>query len=127
MSEYDCVEELCKKFGDNVRKIRTERKISQAEIAKAVGVSQGSWFQYEAGNRFIRLDALIRTSIFLHVPIHELLYGEPQPVLSPKKQALIRKYESLDERGKQTMEELLECEVRFSDFYRRAPKGKNSI
>lgn len=110
----DHAEKICQAFSKNIRKHRLEKGLSQAELAKAAGVSQGTWFQYENGNRIIRLDALIRISDYLQIPILELLQGKTQPVLSPENQAFLRKYAKLDKRGRKTVEELMDWELRFS-------------
>lgn len=105
----------CQNFSKNVRRLRLEKGISQADIAKAAGISQGTWFQYENGNRIIRLDALLRISDYLQVPLMELIDGEKQQiVLSQEKQDFLRKYDQLDKRGKQTIMELMDWELRFS-------------
>lgn len=114
MNELDHAATVCQNFSKNVRKYRLEKGISQADMAKAAGVSQGTWFQYENGNRIIRLDALIRISDYLQIPILELLQGKTQPVLSPENQAFLRKYAKLDKRGRKTVEELMDWELRFS-------------
>ena len=114
MNASERAAELCQTFSKNIRRIRQEKGLSQAEIATAAGISQGSWFQYETGKRIIRLDALIRISIFLQIPILELIYGEPQAELTPETQAILKKYARLDERGKAAMEELLNWELRYS-------------
>lgn len=38
-------------FSDRLRQIRKERKLSQAELARASGLSQGAISSYETGNR----------------------------------------------------------------------------
>lgn len=38
-------------FSDRLRRIRKERKLSQAELARASGLSQGAISSYETGNR----------------------------------------------------------------------------
>jgi len=114
MNELDHAATVCQNFSKNVRKYRLEKGISQADMAKAAGVSQGTWFQYENGNRIIRLDALLRISDYLQVPLLELLEGKPQVTLSPEKQAFLRKYAKLDKRGRKTVEELMDWELRFS-------------
>ena len=42
------------KFGEKVRRLRTQRKMTQEELAKAVGVSHRTVFAYENGETYPR-------------------------------------------------------------------------
>ena len=40
-----------KDFGDNLRKVRKRRKLTQVEAAKLAGIGQSLWSEYETGVR----------------------------------------------------------------------------
>ncbi|MCD8189195.1 MAG: helix-turn-helix domain-containing protein [Clostridiales bacterium] len=42
------------KFGEKIRKLRREKDLSQAEVAKAIGVSLRTYVGYEKGDRYPR-------------------------------------------------------------------------
>lgn len=52
--QSDCVwssNHKVENFSDRLRRIRTERQLSQAELARASGLSQGAISSYETGSR----------------------------------------------------------------------------
>lgn len=56
-----------------IKELRRDRKITQKELAKAVGVSTSTVGMYEQGRRTPPLDVLIRLSDFFSLPIDELI------------------------------------------------------
>lgn len=46
-------------FGENLRKLRNERQLTQAQLAKRVGVSDSMVALYETGDRLPSLSSLI--------------------------------------------------------------------
>ena len=40
------------KFGEKIRELRTSRRLTQAEVAKAMGISMRSYVAYEIGGRY---------------------------------------------------------------------------
>lgn len=55
-------------FSENLKRIRTERGISQQELAKKVGVSQTAIYQWEKGTRTPKVDAIAKLASVLDVP-----------------------------------------------------------
>ncbi|MBR4420259.1 MAG: helix-turn-helix transcriptional regulator, partial [Clostridia bacterium] len=49
-------------FGERLKELRTERKISQMELAKATGISQSAIAKWELGKTEPTASALIRLS-----------------------------------------------------------------
>ena len=98
-------EEFLKNLGDKIAKYRKEQHLTQAELAKKVGVQQSSIASYEIGRRQIPITQLFKISEVLYVDVEELLglkqKGKPGPVpkirkrleqiqeLSSKKQKMI--------------------------------------
>lgn len=60
-------------FKDLLRSLRTERGISQTQLAEAVGVSPGNLGDWERGKSKPGYDALARLSRALNVPLEELV------------------------------------------------------
>ena len=65
--------ELSRLFGYNVKRARTERFMSQASLAKAMGVSRSYINRLELGQKNPTFDVLARLSTSLHIKVHELL------------------------------------------------------
>ena len=62
------------KFGEKVKDLRTHRKLSQAELAKAVGLSPRVIFAYEHGESYPqKRDVYKRLADFFEVDVNYLL------------------------------------------------------
>ena len=59
-------------IGENIKRIRLEKKLKQTDLAKKMGVSQAMIAQYEKGSRHPKIDTLDRIANALGVPLHEL-------------------------------------------------------
>lgn len=64
------------KFASNLEKIRTERKMTQEELAKRVGVSQPAIAQYENGSTVPRMNIAIKIAEVLQISIESLITGK---------------------------------------------------
>jgi transcriptional regulator with XRE-family HTH domain len=62
--------------GDRIRELRKSLKISQAELAKKIGVSSGNVGDWERGRAKPGVDALINLSKFFNKSIDWLITGE---------------------------------------------------
>lgn len=70
-------------LGKRINALRTERELSQRDVAESVGVSQQALFGYEIGDRRVPtclLPALART---FHVSLESLLGIAPLPPVRP--------------------------------------------
>lgn len=72
-------------FKDLLRSLRKERKLSQAQLAEAAGVSPGNVADWERGRNKPGYDALARLSRALDVPLDQLIFIEEEGVSSPMK------------------------------------------
>jgi transcriptional regulator with XRE-family HTH domain len=73
-------------FKDNLRSLRESKGWTQAEAAKAAGVSFRSYQNWEIGGREPRLDALKNLASAFGVTVDELLKDESEPARKkPKK------------------------------------------
>jgi len=61
------------KFGENLRKIRQIKRISQIDLAKSVGVDPTVISKLELGKRLPSLPILVRIADALNVTVDELL------------------------------------------------------
>ena len=61
-----------KKLGDNLKRIRTDKGLSQADIAKSLGVSRGFVSNIENGKRNPTLSTISRLAEALNVSTEEL-------------------------------------------------------
>jgi transcriptional regulator with XRE-family HTH domain len=64
------------RLGEGLRHIRTERHLSQGDLARLAGVSPSAISQAEAGHRGLSLDTLLTLSESLGVGLDELLVNE---------------------------------------------------
>lgn len=62
-----------KKLGNNLKKIRTAKGISQGDISRELGVSRGFISNIENGKTNPTLSTIARLAKSLKVPINELL------------------------------------------------------
>lgn len=60
------------KLGENLKRIRTEKGISQSDIAKSLGVSRGFVSNIENGKRNPTLATISRLAKAVGVPTEEL-------------------------------------------------------
>ena len=63
-------------FSENLKKIRSEKGISQQELAKKIGVSQTAIYQWEKGTRTPKIDAIAKLANALAVPPIQLFTVE---------------------------------------------------
>lgn len=60
-------------FGEKLRKLRTDRKISQQELAQKAGLSQTAIYYWEKGERKPKIEQLRRIAAVLGVYISDLV------------------------------------------------------
>ena len=58
--------------GDNIQKLRKERKLTQADLAKKANLSEISIRKYESGDRYPKLETLRNIATALNVGLWEL-------------------------------------------------------
>lgn len=64
------------RLAKNLERLRTERQMTQEELAKRVGVSQPAIAQYERGTLTPRLYVTMRLATALHTTVEELIKGK---------------------------------------------------
>ncbi|WP_394405328.1 helix-turn-helix domain-containing protein [Streptococcus sp. 20-1249] len=63
----------CMLFNENLKQKRLERGLTQQEVADILGVFQGSYANWEKGNREPNFDNLIKLAEIFYVTTDELL------------------------------------------------------
>lgn len=71
-------------LGTHVALLRKQRGMTQAELARALGVSQQTVFAYELGERRISVLILAKLSKVFSIPVEQLM-GMTRPVPLPKR------------------------------------------
>lgn len=63
-------------FAENLARLRNERQITQEELAKRSGVTQGAIWQYENGVTTPRIKIAVALATALGTTCEALLYGD---------------------------------------------------
>lgn len=69
-------QEFLKEIGERIALIRRSKNITQADIAKEMGITQGIIASYEIGRRCIPLPKLMQLSDILGVGYDEIITGD---------------------------------------------------
>ena len=78
-------------MSDNcIKEIRKRLNITQVELAKRLGISQGAIQKLETGERGLDTDWMIKISKALNVEPWELLPKEMQPNITPEEAEVLR-------------------------------------
>ncbi|MEI7480451.1 MAG: helix-turn-helix transcriptional regulator [bacterium] len=64
---------ISKKLGDNIKKIRTQKKMSQGDICRALDMDRGYMSAIENGKKNITIQQLERLAQALGVSVDKLL------------------------------------------------------
>lgn len=97
-------------FADKLKELRTNKKLSQTELAEKLGVSRGSISFYENGERTADIDFVYKAAQFFNVSADYLLGLSPNPTTDPEIKAICNYTGLSDEAVKKlnTMHELSE-------------------
>ena len=63
-------------FSTNLARMRTEKQVSQEELANRIGVSQAAISQYEAGSSVPKITIAVKIASVLGTSCEELMKGE---------------------------------------------------
>lgn len=91
-------------FGRNLAVARVALGLSQADIAKSLGMTQSTYAGYETGTRKVPLSVIIQLANYLGKSPDELISGKPSGVqivkndfsLSDLEKDIIRKFRTLN-------------------------------
>lgn len=71
----DMSDETLRQFGENVRRLRRIRGVSQEQLALQSGIARSYLGDCERGTRNVSLRNIVRISNALGVPASELMHG----------------------------------------------------
>jgi transcriptional regulator with XRE-family HTH domain len=94
------------KVGDRIRRMRLARKLTQAQVAKAIGITQGSFTQLETGiSKAPAASTLTRLARFFEVDPEWLMTGRgtqhPVSALTDAESELILLFRSLSNESRE--------------------------
>ena len=117
-------------FGKRVQQRREERGLSQAALAKRLGVSQSTVGNYEAGISFPKEEVLLRLFDCLETDPNTLFQDSFQAggeVLSQSERQLLERYRALPPAGRETLRSVSEALCAFRDEMARAPEEEPRV
>ena len=94
-------------IGDNIRKLRIERGMSQEQLADRIGKTRSAVSQYEHGTTMPRMGVIESMAQVFGVPKHEIIgdtyeYAVVNFVMLEERE-LLEMYRSLDEHGRSVL------------------------
>lgn len=104
------MDETRKIIGENIKKAATLRGIKQVEIAKHLGVSQGSVSNWIKGTNSIDLELLAKLATFLGVSLDQIFGYERMDealILTENEKDMIKYYRELDDRGRLVVDNVI--------------------
>ena len=112
-------------FGQRLRERRIERTMSQAELAKALGVSVSAVSNYESGQNAMREDVLLRLFQVLDVDPNYLYQDASMGqgfACSVEEKGLVLKYRALGVTGRQALQSVADALAAYqADLEAAAP------
>lgn len=94
----------------NLKQLRSERKLTQKQVADEIGCSVVVYSRYETGDRMPSVDMLIRLADCFHVTMDELVGRQANAVsyiLSAEEVDFLSAYRSTDLRAREDALQLL--------------------
>lgn len=83
-------------IGERIRTVRQRNGIRQKDLAKAVGISNGAFTNFEKGRRRISIDWLTKIADVLDMPVAYFLEDDPRPSAGhPKERRLLAAWREL--------------------------------
>lgn len=97
-----------------LKKLRAERRLTQSDLAKALGLTRSAIGMYESGSRRPDYETLELFADFYNVNMDALLGREPissELILSPTEKLLIEKYRQLERDGRERIMRQIDFEL----------------
>lgn len=101
-------------LSDILKKLRSERNITQEDLAKATKLSRSAIGMYESGSRRPDYETLEVLADYYNVNMDALLGREPAiptMVLSPSEKNIIMKYRQLDADGREDVDDYVDMKL----------------
>ncbi|WP_196593394.1 helix-turn-helix domain-containing protein [Pectinatus sottacetonis] len=103
----------------NLAYYRKRLKLTQRDLAVKLGVKHNTISSWENGTNSIDLDILLRICKILNITLLDIYgkYAEKYNPFTPSEREHIEKYRALDQRGKNTIDFLLQYECTIKDTH----------
>lgn len=75
-------------LGERLRRLRTQKKLTQTEFANKIGITRGTYAHYEINKRQPDYETLVKIAEFYNVSTDYLLGATDNPAPTPKDQKL---------------------------------------
>ena len=119
-------------IGSRLRKLRKERKLTQAELARQIGIQQSDLSRMEKGEYRVSLDNLFKILSVFDLQVSEFFadhlersHHARQP-LSQRDMQILHMIRELGPESRQEIEEFIEFKVRRQRSDRRAADARKS-
>ncbi len=108
-------------FAENLKKCRTQRGISQDEIAKKISIHPVQFSRYERGQSVPSIEVVQKIADALEVSIDQLVYGDQdnkaeQSISDRELLSMFQKIQLLNERQKETVKDFLSSYILKTDL-----------
>ncbi|MCH5203292.1 MAG: helix-turn-helix transcriptional regulator [Oscillospiraceae bacterium] len=110
-------------IGTRIKKLRIKNGLTQAQLAKAVGVTSAAVGNYEQGISFPKESVLRKLFIALRCTPNELLCEDD---FSAEDHEHLKRYSMLSEEGKRAVDECIERELSKTEDVRIAARHGDS-
>lgn len=87
-------------MGDRIRECRKQKKLSQADLAEKIGVSDNTISNMETGNNNVKLENIEKVADFFEVSLDYLIKGMGQ---APMDDTFVKRYLQLSAEDKKKM------------------------
>lgn len=95
-----------------LRQLREEKQVNQIDVAQHLNITRGAYSMYEIGKRQMSIEMLVLLADYFKVSVDYLLGRKNERgTLRPDEASLLSKYALLDERGRMSVNALLEHEL----------------
>lgn len=114
-------DELTERIATSLRKQRIAAGYSSYEsFAEAAGMAPSRYYGYESGRRGLKVSDACKFADILGVTLDELvgrIYRQPDDelVLGPDDISLVKRYQSLDDRGRETVNAIIDVQCAVAD------------
>jgi transcriptional regulator with XRE-family HTH domain len=109
-------------FSENLKQLRADKKLSQADFAKKIGVHVTHLSRYERGLSSPSLEVVQKIVEVLNISIDTLVFGQEniEDGINDKELAsLFKKTQSLSDKQKQTVKDLISAFVFQKDIQKQ--------
>jgi transcriptional regulator with XRE-family HTH domain len=93
--------------GQKIRQLRKERRQTQTELARRIGIQQSDLSRMEKGRYRVSLDTLVKILAEFQVGIGEFFDEVNRDAVSPREMRLLRQFGSLPRHAQQEVEEFI--------------------